>query len=149
VIGGDVESESLLDEEGEGVHGGGDRTAWWCGQGAGNAGGKDDDTVDAELHRLADRGVVGDAAVEQRLPVDGDGREHTGDGCRGERRLERVATIEDDLGTGQHVGCHDVDGDDGILESVVGEVGLDEAAQPVGTAERRGGAGEREQVPVR
>jgi hypothetical protein len=66
VEGRDVERESLFDEQGEGVHGGGQRGSRRVWQGARDASWEHDDPLGAGDHGLADGGVVRDAAIERR-----------------------------------------------------------------------------------
>ena len=149
VIGGDVEHEALLDEQGEGVHADGERRARRVGQGAGDPCWEHDDAVGAGSDGLADGGVVSDPTVEEDLALDGDRREHRRDRGGREDRWDRVAMDEDDLGAGDDVRGDDLDRDRCLLEAIEGEVVADQAMQPVGSAERGPCAEESEELAVR
>ena len=86
---------------------------------------------------LGDRGVVGDASVDQVAVADAHRGEHRGDGGAGEDRVDGVARGEHDLFPTAHVGRDDVDGDLGVLELVEGDVVADEPPKRAVRAQRR------------
>lgn len=99
------------------------------GQRAGVARRKDPDRVSPQRHRVRDRCVFDDPAVDV-LPVsDPHGREDTRDRCAGEDRLDRGAGRQQDIVAAEHVGRDHVDGKGGLLEPLERQVPLQDAAQ--------------------
>ena len=129
LISSDVVDEALFDQERQGVHRGGQRRPGGPLERTCGTRGQNDDSVRAKGDRLADGGVVRDAAVEEHAPVDLDGGEHGGNGGGSEDGGSGLTGREEDLGARQHSGRDDVDRQGGSLEIVVVEVLVDETAQ--------------------
>ena len=99
---------------------------------------------DVGTHLTADVGgeVVDKAAVHQELPVDGDGREHAGDGHAGPDGLGELAATQHGGLAGGEVGGDAGEGDGQLVEVdgvLVADAQAVEEVEQVGTGDERAG----------
>jgi hypothetical protein len=107
----------------------GDRAPRGFGQITGVPGRQDVDPFGAELDRVDDRRVVGDASVDQQPPVELDRGKDAGDRGARDDRLQCVSTRQAKLAPAEQVGGDDVKRDRRVLESSELEVFGNELSQ--------------------
>ena len=125
----DVCVQPLLNEPRGRVHGHPERSLRRLRECAGGARREHIDAVTTELERVADRRVVGDAAVDQLCVLPLHGGEHAGNGSTGQYRVERRPLGEAALAAAKEIDGDDVEGDRRLLEPVELELGVDQSPQ--------------------